>query len=59
MTRFRDCSRPVSMARPLRELQRRCLDGGVFCSLDELAETPQTAILVSPVRWTTTAGGLP
>ena len=43
------------------ELQRRCLDRGVFCSLDELATALEEWIKIwnasaRPFRWTKTAG---
>ena len=45
----------------IAELQRRCLDRGVFCSLDELTTALETCITTwnanaQPFKWTKTAG---
>jgi hypothetical protein len=55
------CSSWISQAeRWSAELQRRCLDRGVFCSLDELTTAPEDWIKVwnaiaQPFKWTKTA----
>jgi len=50
----------VAVQRWFAELQRRCLDRGVFCSLDEITTTLEEWIKIwnsnaQPFKWTKTA----